>query len=69
GYGVHGPDYREGEMGGNFVDGMWLCDLYPNGQEGTHRVDLNTVKTVLLRTIYRRLDQFGVRFVQPLLAV
>ncbi|MBN6150165.1 hypothetical protein JR065_07420 [Xanthomonas sp. AmX2] len=66
GYGFQSPDFGEGEMGGTFVDGLWLCDLYPHGQEGCHRADLNTVKTALLRTIYKRLDKFGVRFVQPM---
>lgn len=66
GYGFHGPDYQEGEMGGAFMDGLWLCDLYPHGQEDDHRADLSTVKATLLRTIYKRLEQFGVHFVQPL---
>ncbi|WP_142806922.1 hypothetical protein [Stenotrophomonas maltophilia] len=61
-------DHREGRptgsVGGKFVDGLWLCDLYPHGDPTNPRAELNKVKSGLLGTIYKQLERHGVRFVE-----
>lgn len=62
----HAAAHRGGDVGGKFVDGLWLCDLYPQGDPSKPRTDLNKVKSGLLNAIYQQLERQGVRFVEPL---
>lgn len=62
----HGAAHRGGAVAGKFVDGIWLCDLYPQGDPSKPRADLNKVKSGLLDAIYQQLERYGVRFVEPL---